>query len=316
MSVEGDLPPGMQIAGSGGVLEFTWQVPDEQSDSVTVTVVASDVQDPNSRTLMDVVIQVIQISPPVETTTVTESEADSATADDVDDAGSVDVSGTEVQTSTPTALNTNNQAPVLLSSINRAIAVGEPISIPAVAIDPDGFVPNVWSNDLPAGASLVDNGNGLRTFSWTPDDSQIGTHRIDLELQDAVDPNLQLTVQWNLEVFDRSAGGATVYDEFNPNDFSNFAPIFPNIPPQQVTVGDTFRLLVRPIDPEGFAPNLQLMSVPPGAEFTDAGNGARELVWTPSSDDLGVTALEFIAIDLLDESLSTVSTVELTVVGN
>jgi len=321
MSVASDLPQGMQLRGSGGLLEFTWQVPTDQIDSISISVVATDSQDSSSRVLMDVVVNIAEVTQPPEEDSLESNAngiADTDASEPVEETngGESATEVAEINISTLSTASTINQLPMIVSVLNRAVSIDELINIPIIAIDPDGFVPNVWSNNLPEGASLNDNRDGTRTLNWTPNSAQIGLHNIDLELQDAVDPTIQTTVRWQLEVFNRSAGGEPLFDEVSENDFSNFAPILPNIPPQQITVGNTFRLMVRPIDPEGFVPELQLLTVLPGAEFTDAGNGARELVWTPSSENLGRVLLEFVAIDTLDDSMTTMKTIELSVVGN
>ena len=296
MTVQHDLPPGMQLSGSGGLLEFEWAVPADQTENVVITVVAIDAQNPDNRTSMDIVIS-------INLATVTEVVEAVETVE-------------TVETSTTPQLSTINQAPVFLSLQNQAIGTDIQANIPTIAIDPDGFVPNVWSNNLPDGASLIDNGDGTRLFSWVPTVSQIGLHTIELEVQDAIDPTLQSTVQWQLEVFHSNGGTGLLFDQIDNTVNGNLAPLFPRLLPQEVVAGETLRFLVNPIDPEGIAPHLQLSTVLPGAEFNDTGNGARILEWTPTPADVGVYSLEFIATDAVDDALNAQLTVELRVVGN
>jgi PKD repeat protein len=69
-----------------------------------------------------------------------------------------------------------NRPPVLLPSPigNRSVAVGATLAIALTASDPDGDTLLFTSANLPAGATLVPNGAGAATFTWTPSAAQSG----------------------------------------------------------------------------------------------------------------------------------------------
>ena len=93
----------------------------------------------------------------------------------------------------------------------------------------------------------------------------------------------------------------------------NQAPYFEGLASQSLTVGVPFEKVIRPIDPEGIAPALQVMGAPAGVTFDDLGDGTRLFRWTPGIEDTGVTEVTFIAIDHDDASLSATVPVQLEV---
>ena len=309
ITVEEDLPSGMLISGLGnGILDFTWPVPADLTDPVTITVVAIDAIEPTSRVSMDVVIEV---APLVLETTDSETDVDSGS----------EIGSEQPDTSAPVELSVPgdqsdavvNQVPVLITPSNQSVMVGERLQIPVLAIDPDGFVPSIWSDNLPEGATLNDAGNGMRLLAWTPEPSQRGLHVIDLLVQDAIDPSIINTWEISLEVVDQTIDTAPLFSSSDSSGPINFAPIFPAIGAQNAQVGQEFVLAVQPIDPEGIAPHLQLVNALTNAQFSDDNNGGRILRWTPTADELGVTVLRFVATDNDDETLRTMLEVEVTV---
>ena len=93
----------------------------------------------------------------------------------------------------------------------------------------------------------------------------------------------------------------------------NQAPIFPSPGGQQLKVGQQFRLIIRPRDPEGFAPILHVQNSPAASIFEDRGDGSRELIWTPQPDDVGDRYVRFVAIDYIDATLSSELIIKLAV---
>lgn len=302
VTVEADLPSGMQISGFGnGVLDFAWPVPTDQADPVSITVVAIDAVTPTTRVTLDVVIDVRPAAEVVaDTDTSILASSDSATVEPPD----------EIQQETDSS---ENRPPVFISLSNRTVMVGERLQIPVVAIDPNGFVPAVWSNRLPNGARLEDTGNGTRNLIWVPEPSQLGLHIIELQVQDAIDPSIQSTREWSLEVIDQTIGTAPLFSTSNDDEQINNAPFFVNIEAQTAVVGQEFTLAIRPIDPDGIAPHLQLDNSLDNAQFSDDGNGGRVLSWTPTAEEAGETILRFIATDHDNQALSSILEVRVSV---
>ncbi len=87
-----------------------------------------------------------------------------------------DGTATASETFTITVGNTN-RPPVLAPSPigNRTAVVGQALTIALTASDPDGDPLSFGSTTLPAGATLVPNGSGAATFSFTPTAAQVGS---------------------------------------------------------------------------------------------------------------------------------------------
>ena len=63
----------------------------------------------------------------------------------------------------------------------------------------------------------------------------------------------------------------------------NRAPFLEPVTRHELVIGEILDLVVRPFDPDGVVPSLNLLEAPSGTTLTDAGNGARRLQWRPDS---------------------------------
>ncbi|HEU5284611.1 MAG TPA: Ig domain-containing protein, partial [Burkholderiales bacterium] len=68
--------------------------------------------------------------------------------------------------------------PVLQFIPDRTLREGERVSFIVEASDPNGGTPALSAAPLPAGASFVDQGNGVAVFDWTPRIGQAGHYSI------------------------------------------------------------------------------------------------------------------------------------------
>jgi len=213
----------------------------------------------------------------------------------------------------------SNLAPVLLVPDVPPVTVGSVIDLLFAPVDPEGLVPSLWMAGLPAGASLNDNGNGTRSFVWTPTAQDVGSYQLPIFVGDAADPTLIRELDLRLEIVaaigvsvddaadpsSENTGSAASDENVTPVRGTNQAPLFPAIAAPSIMVGTQLSLNVQPIDPEGSAPVLQVQNAPSGASFDDNGVGGRVLLWTPGPDDIGEHFVRFIAIDADDQALST-----------
>jgi hypothetical protein len=88
--------------------------------------------------------------------------------------------------------------PVLQFIPDRTLKEGEQVAFIVEASDPDGGTPTLSAAPLPAGASFVDQGNGVAVFDWTPRIGQAGRYAIDYTASDGEAETTQiasLTVQ-------------------------------------------------------------------------------------------------------------------------
>ncbi len=72
----------------------------------------------------------------------------------------------------------SNQCPVLDQIDDSKIKTGATLELPVTASDPDLTVPDLFCEEMPTGASFVDNGDGTGNFEWTPTSDQAGYHDV------------------------------------------------------------------------------------------------------------------------------------------
>ncbi len=315
VTVEQDLPQGVQMVGlGGGELRFIWDIPSDQTEPLNLVVVARDAITEGANISTNITVPVTSIVTNATTPALTPEPAPEPTPEPAAEPATEPAAAPD-PAAAPVATSRENHLPLLVSLDDRTVMVGERLAIPVVAVDPDGFVPAVWSNDLPVGAALDDAGNGTRTLNWIPEPNQLGVHVITMEVQDAVESSVKITREWRLTVIDQTVDTAPLFSQPGASVVTNSPPIFRAIPKQTVAVGELLALQIKPIDPEGIAPHLQLVTALPGAEFNDLGNGGRELRWTPTENDVGLTTLQFIATDSLNSEISSSLTVDVQVVA-
>ena len=96
----------------------------------------------------------------------------------------------------------------------------------------------------------------------------------------------------------------------------DYAPSIVGADDDVLVVGTTYRKTIVPIDPEGIVASLRISKLPGDSTFYDNGNGSRDFVWTPTSDDIGEHEVRFIATDSGATPHVVQETVKLNVVDN
>jgi hypothetical protein len=195
-----------------------------------------------------------------------------------------------------TVLEAGNQTP-LLSSIGAQIGTeGANLNFGISAVDPDSTVPILTTSALPPGAAFTDNGNGTGTFDWTPDFTQSGSYNVVFRAGDGV-------------LVDTEIVSITI------NEAGNQAPVLALIGSRATTEGVNLSFGVSAADPDGTTPILTTSSLPPGASFTDNGNGTGSFNWTPDFTQSGTYPVTFFASDGV-ASDSEVVNISVNEVGN
>ena len=114
--------------------------------------------------------------------------------------------------------------------------VGQTLSIRVLATDSDGSVPSLTGIDMPASATLDDNGDGSRTFRWTPTSNDIGVHLIRFDARPVNFPNWSTGHDLVIRVLAREpsisfpvAPGVVVGETFSfPVSVTNQAALYPH----------------------------------------------------------------------------------------
>ncbi|MCH7878133.1 MAG: hypothetical protein IH914_02325 [candidate division Zixibacteria bacterium] len=190
-------------------------------------------------------------------------------------------------------IEVGNQAPVLAATGAQSTTENIALAFPVSATDAES-TPALNALGLPTGASFTDNGNGTGSFNWTPNFLQSGIYNVTFTATDD-----SLAIDSELVTITVLEGG-------------NQTPVLAPIGPQTTTENVNLVFAVSATDIESI-PALSANSLPPGATFTDNGNGTGSFGWTPTflqsgsfdvtftaTDDSGAVDLEIVTITVID----------------
>ncbi|MBX2835429.1 MAG: endo-1,4-beta-xylanase [Gammaproteobacteria bacterium] len=180
-----------------------------------------------------------------------------------------------------------NSAPTIDPLSNEQVSVGEELRVRVVPRDADRQVPALIVENPPTNSAFPDNGDGTRTFTWRPENRDIGTRTVTFLATDALDQSLQ--ERRNLVINVVGAGD-------NSNGPSSSISLDP-IPDQVIQVGGQFDFRVVPRDPGRGVPNLTVEGLPSGASFDDNRDGTRQFRWQPAGSDSFQHTIVFVATD-------------------
>jgi len=169
------LPAGMLIKGYGnGQLEITWTVPEYVASETVIDLIAIRAGDSSTRTVQTMTFN-LSVAPLIDTI-----EA----ADQVQE----------------TQSDTQRLIRVLPAIPNMNVKVGDTLIYRVEAQNIDGFPPglNVWNS--PDEALFLDNGDGTRTFYWTPSITDVGLRSIVFAARDEINSSWIDTVSVEIQV--------------------------------------------------------------------------------------------------------------------
>ncbi|MCH7946408.1 MAG: hypothetical protein IIC66_01275, partial [candidate division Zixibacteria bacterium] len=208
-----------------------------------------------------------------------------------DDSASVD---SEVVTITVS--DGGNQLPILASIGGQSTTENVLLSIGISASDIES-TPVLTTSTLPTGAVFIDNGNGTGTFDWTPTFLQSGSYSVTFYAAD------------DSTAIDSEIVSITV------NEAGNQAPTLAAIGAQSATENVLLSFGVSATDIEGTV-SLTTSALPPGAAFTDNGDGSGSFDWTPTFLQSGTYNVTFYATDDSTAIDSEVVTITVNDAGN
>jgi len=188
-----------------------------------------------------------------------------------------DSSAVDSEAVTITVTEAGNQSPVLASIGNRSTTENVNLSFPLSVSDVES-VPALSASSLPSGAVLTDNGDGAGSFDWTPDYTQSGAHVVTFYATD------------DSAAVDSEAVTITV------TEVGNQLPLLAAIGVQSTVEGVQLAVAVTASDAES-VPVLTTSTLPPGAVFTDNGDGSGGFDWTPTYLQSGGYTVTFYAAD-------------------
>jgi len=173
-----------------------------------------------------------------------------------------------------------NRPPVLGAIGSRSIDAGTTLTVPLTATDPDGDLLSFSASGMPAGAELMDHGDGSAEFNWTPGFDQVGNHSVTFSVNDSGSPS-----ESDFEEVTLSVGAV------------NRPPVLDPIGAHSVFIGDALHLAITAHDPDGDDLAFEAIDLPPGASFTDNLDGTAVLDWTPTADQIGAYPLTVVVRD-------------------
>ncbi len=183
-----------------------------------------------------------------------------------------------------------NEPPNLAPLSSATIAEGEEVTFTVSASDGDGTIPVLKAAPLPKDASFKDNGDGTGDFVFSASQNAAGIYEIFFTASDG-------------ELADTEVVTITVYT-------ANVSPVLEDIGPQSIAAGDTLEFTLSASDADGAVPVLSAAPLPPGASFTDHGDGQGTFWFVPNSSQVGSIEVTFVASDGI---LADSETVQITV---
>ncbi len=172
-----------------------------------------------------------------------------------------------------------NRIPQITAVSDTTIKEKDVLRLPISASDPDGNALHISAaNVLPAGASIVDSGNGKAILLWNTGCNDHGAYSIKAKVFDGMDSAI---TQINLTVTD--VDFPPVLTKTNDTTAWFQMPLFITVHSEDCDNGP--------------APKVRAINLPPGAQFRDNGDGTGTLIWTPQEKDAGYYMVIFEAKD-------------------
>ena len=172
---------------------------------------------------------------------------------------------------------TLNQPPVFALTRDTVIAEGTSLSLTVSATDPDGTVPSLSAENLPANSTFSSPAGGSGTLLFSPNYVQAGVFPIRFIATDG-------------ELSDTLLVTITVSDVNRP-------PVLDAVRDTAIAEGATLSLVIRASDPDGTTPVLTATGLPLHATFSDNRNGTGTFTFSPQSGQSGNYIVGFIASD-------------------
>lgn len=179
-----------------------------------------------------------------------------------------------------------NRQPIWTPVGTQTAVLGEVLSVPVTASDPDGDTLLLSLASGPTGVEFTDNGNGTGTLNWAITDADLGNHLVSLTAKDSAGAMTSLSV------------------EINVTDVTR-APQLDEIGLVTIQEGEIVTIIVKAIDPDADLITLSLTDAPTYASLIDNGDGTGVLTLTPDFTDAGNRIFMVVAADQFAASSTT-----------
>ncbi|PIR88206.1 MAG: hypothetical protein COU10_00395 [Candidatus Harrisonbacteria bacterium CG10_big_fil_rev_8_21_14_0_10_45_28] len=168
----------------------------------------------------------------------------------------------------------NNSAPYFIGNQSSyTVYAGSQLQFSINATDPDGDYLNYSSYSLPSGSSF---NSYNRTFTWTPNSSQVGTHSARFTASDGVHTSAEFLV--TIQVL--QTGGGSYYPTYPTYPtYNNNPPYFTSTPNRVAGINQTYIYDANAYDPDGDYVTYSAVQIPVGA-YMDYNSGL--ITWVPT----------------------------------
>lgn len=164
-----------------------------------------------------------------------------------------------------------NRPPVLSAGGAKSVNADSLLSFTVSGSDPDGDPLTFSAATLPSGAAFNPSN---RTFTWTPNSTQVGSHKVTFNLSDG-----KLTASETVEITVNAV---------------NRPPVLAPVGPKSVYAGSQLAFTVSGSDPDGDPLTFSAAHLPAGASFSAS---TRTFIWTPSVAQTGSYGVTFAVSD-------------------
>ncbi len=171
-----------------------------------------------------------------------------------------------------------NQRPVLATIGPRSVTEGQNLTFNISAIDPDGTLPTFSGANIPLNASLVNNGNGTATFTFSPSFVQSTSYLVTFVATDGL-------------LADSEVVTITVIDAGNQR------PVLAPIGPKSTSEGTLLSFVISASDADQTSPAFIAFGLPANSSLSDQGNGTAIFSFTPNYNQAAIYSVIFVAFD-------------------
>jgi len=198
-----------------------------------------------------------------------------------------------------------NTAPFFENLQNLTVNAGDIVEVVYLPRDGEGELPGMFPEKLPQGSTFDDNFDGSKTFRWQPLQMDVGILKFTVT---ALDPanSLYRTSQPILIKVELPA---------DPSTIPNVAPTLDEVIPHTVKVNDPVVFELKGIDLNGTVPTLEIPELPAGATFNQHPRFEEVFVLKFTPVSVGELSFDVLARDSVDNTLTSVESVSLTVLA-
>ncbi len=206
----------------------------------------------------------------------------------------------------PNDLDTTVNLPPFFDGLSNVdVLAGQTVEIVYLPEDPEGELPGMFPEKLPQGATFDDNLDGSKTFRWIPLQKNVGITRFTVTALDPAD-NQYRTSQ-------------SVLIRVNlPDDLTtipNVAPTLDPVRPHYVRVDDPVVIELKGIDLNGSVPTIEVPVLPEGATLSQDPRFEEIHVLKFVPEQTGLFTLDVLVKDSVDDTLSTLEQLSVTVLA-